>query len=646
MRERVARLFNNLPIHRKLLLVSAIPSTALVLLSVLTYRSVETFSLDEERLNNLYQIQKTAAQYMRLVVDVETGFRGYVLTEQERYLLPARVAQDALLPVGQDLEQHIGGGELERFREVQRLVAQLIEEKERLIQAVKSGKKERALEYIEEGRGRLLMAGIRTYMAHIDQSEQQRTMEELAQLGQDRTSTLFVILGGGVLTLGFMVSALYLIARSIAGPLVNLAGAVRSTPVGGVPEIPVLERRDEIGDLTRGMREMGMQIRGHLDQMEKSEAALRLLNEHLTQSESKYRGLVDHAPFGIFTTTGPRVTFSNRYNQVLAGLDPDEPLDPAAFRERIHPEDRDRVLSGYERATAAGRPYETVFRFLHDDGSVRKVLSRRMPIEASEQPPYRYIGFNIDITALDDLQARLNRAEQLATLGQVSAGIAHELRNPLVGIGSTAALLLEDFPPTDPKRADLDVILKETKRLDRIVNQIVEYARPRELTPVEFPVSDLLDEVVKVLDAPLHAKNLQVRASFSTPGSELYADRDQLKQVLLNVLHNAIDATPMHGEAIEVTAFELARGERPGILTKVVDKGAGIAPEALAHVFEPFFTTGKRHGTGLGLAICRNIIESHGGDIHMTSQPGIGTTVRIWLPVGRRQPLKGEPCAP
>ena len=96
MYQPFARLFNNLPIHHKLLLASAIPLTALVLLSLLTYRSVETFSLDEEQLNNLYQTQKTAAQYMRLVVDLETGFRGYVLTEQDRYLRPYRVAQEGI----------------------------------------------------------------------------------------------------------------------------------------------------------------------------------------------------------------------------------------------------------------------------------------------------------------------------------------------------------------------------------------------------------------------------------------------------------------------------------------------------------------------------------------------------------------------
>ena len=635
MRERVAGLFNNLPIRRKLLLSSAIPLVALILLSVETYNRVQTFTQDEERLNNLYLIQKSAAQYMRLVVDLETGFRGYVLTEQDRYLRPYRVAQEGIRAIALDLNSRISGEHGQRFREIESLVKQLIAEKEELIHSIKTGKKRDALEYVEAGRGRVLMVEIRERMVRFDQIEQQRVVEELAQLSQDRTSTLFVILGGGVFTFGLIVSALYLIARSIAVPLVNLSQTVGSSSVGLVPAIAVLERKDEIGDLTRVMHAMGFQIRGHLEQLEKSEAALRIANRDLTQSESRYRGLVDHAPFGIFTTQGMQVTFSNRYNQLLAGLNPDEVVDPATFRQRIHPEDRDRVLSEYARAVAEGRPYETVFRFLHKDGSLRKVLSRRLPVTDDDDASRTYVGFNIDITALDDLQSRLNQAERLATLGQVAAGIAHELRNPLVGIGSTASLLLDDFSADDPRRMDIDVILKEAKRLDRIVNQIVEYARPRELAPVRFNLSDVIDEVVKTLDPQLRAKHLEVQVAISPMCGPLHADRDQIKQVLMNVIHNAIDASPMDGAAIAVSALDMSSRERPGIVVQVKDAGVGIAPEALPRVFEPFFTTGKRHGTGLGLAICRNIVEAHRGDVHLTSEVGKGTTVRIWLPLSQ-----------
>ena len=634
MREYLTRLFNDLPIGRKLLLVSFIPLTALILLSAVTYESVQTVERDEEQLNRLYLTQRSAAQYMRLTVDLETSFRGYVLTRQSPYLRPFRTAQEGIFSVGEELTRMVSDEIPHRshFLEVQSLVKQLIIEKVDLIEATKRGHPEKALQYIEEGRGRTIMVRIRELMVTFDQLEQQRVVARLNQLSQDRTATLMVILVGGILTLGLVASTLYLIARSIAGPLVSLAKAVGSSPTGSLSTIPVLERRDEIGYLTRVMHRMGVQIQSHLEQVEHSEAALRVLNDNLSASESKYRGLVDNAPFGIFTTKGTEITFSNRYNQTLAGLDPDHVTDPATFRQWIHPEDQERVVSEFAHAVANVQPYETVFRFLHVNGSVRMVLSRRIPLKQGTTHTPFYIGFNIDITALDQMQTRLSRAERLATLGQVAAGIAHEIRNPLVGIGSNAFLLLDEFDKSDPRHADLEMIWKETKRLDRIVNQIVDYARPRELAPVLCPLNDLIDDVVKLLDSTITAKHLTLTRSISPTLTRLHADQDQIKQVLLNVIQNAIDASH-EGTAIDVTAFELPRGQTAGIVVKVTDHGVGIPDNALTHVFEPFFTSGKRQGTGLGLAICRNIIESHGGDIQVTSEIGKGASVRIWLPL-------------
>lgn len=635
MYKRVARLFNNLPIHQKLLLISTIPLASLILVSIVTYVNVQTFSQDEERLNNLYLTQKTAALYMRLVVDMESGFRGYVLTEDVRDLKPYQEALENLRGVEQDLKERLSESQQQHFKDAEALVRQIVAEKEALIRELKLGRKSNALQYVKEGRGRALMSEFRDWMARLDKYEQQSALDEFAQMSLDRTSTLLAILGGGLFTFGLIVCALFLIARSIAVPLVKLSSAVSVSSGELIPTIPVFDRKDEIGDLTRVMQEMSLQIREHLDQVLKSEASLRKLNQHLSDSESRYRGLVDHAPIGIFTTKGMQVTFSNRFNQVLAGLDPDEQIDPAAFRERIHPEDVDRVMSDFSRAVAASLPCEMIFRFVHADGGVLTILSRRVPILDFDSPDPIYVGFNIDITALHTLQLRLSRTEKLATLGQMAAGIAHELRNPLVGIGSTASLLLDEFERSDPRRVEIEVILHETKRMDRIVNQIVEYARPRELALAQFVLSELINEILKLLNGPLQAKHIKIRTSLAAAADHLHADRDQIEQVLLNVIDNAIDASPMDGSIIEITAHELFHQEQQGIMIQVRDTGKGISPEALSRVFEPFFTSGKRNGTGLGMAICKNIVERHRGDIYLTSEVGIGTVVSIWLPLSQ-----------
>ena len=633
-------LLSNLPIARKLFLASVIPALTVLLLSILTYRSVTTFSDDEGQLNDIYYSQRLASEYLRLVVDLETGFRGFVLTSQEHYLFPYRTAQDHVLNIGRTLEAQVSQQDDQRWliASVQQLVKQFINEKDLLIESVKAEHPDEARLYIEEGKGRTLMLKIRQDMGQFEHLTQTALNNKLAKLAQDRDTMLMTILGGGLFALICMVAALHLIAHSITTPLERLARAVVASDSNPIPQVPVMTRTDEIGNLSRVMHAMSSAIHSHIAALQQSEANLRQLNQDLAGSEAKYRSIVDHAPFGIFTTRGMTLVFSNRHNSLLAGLDPSEERDPDAVRHAIHPEDRERVVEEFAQAVAAGEPYETVFRFLHADGTVTKVLSRRIPIRDHSGQVVMYQGFNVDITALDLMQTRLRWAERLATLGQVAAGIAHEIRNPLVGIGSTTSLLLDDTDPSDARRPDLEVILQETKRLDRIVNQIIDYARPREIVAFSFDMAQLVHEVTKVLDEPLARK--QATMSLSAPASPctIQADRDQLKQVLLNVMQNAIEATPP-GEAIAVTVVQQARGVEAGLEVTVTDRGNGISPAHLPHVFEPFFTSGKPRGTGLGLAICRNILDAHGGDIALDSELGRGTTVRVWAPL-RQQPQR------
>jgi signal transduction histidine kinase len=170
----------------------------------------------------------------------------------------------------------------------------------------------------------------------------------------------------------------------------------------------------------------------------------------------------------------------------------------------------------------------------------------------------------------------------------------------------------------------------------------VEYARTRELVVTQFVLSDLINHILKLLNGPLQAKHLKVRTSISQEADHLYADRDQIEQVLINVIDNAIDASPVGGLSMEIAAYKLLHQEQPGIMIQVRDAGKGIPPEALSRVFEPFFTSGKRNGTGLGMAICKNIIDRHHGYIHLTSAVGEGTVVSLWLPLSQDiQSVKG-----
>jgi len=634
MSERFPQKFlDDLPILPKLLLIPAIPFISLIIFSMITYVDVQTFMEDEERLNQLYLIQNSASQYIGSVAVLETTFLGYVISGNDRYLNRFHEGMTKIADMGLALKAQLPDQQQQGFDRILALVGKSFAEKEVLVEEMRSGKQLPAYAFVQEGRSREVMVELREWSTTFEQEQQQTAHQELARLGYDRTWARFVILGGGVITLCLIIIALVLIAHSIATPLVAMSKVVATTAGDIVPEIPGLDRKDEIGELTRVMQAMSLQIRRDVDEVQHSASALKKLNAHLSASEAKYRGLVDHAPLGIVMTKNVQVTFSNRYNQQLAGLDPEQEVDPATFRQRIHPEDRDRFIKTLSQAVAEGRPCETIFRFLHDDGSVRTILSRHVPIMELDSSNVVYMGFNVDITTLDNLQVRLRRAEKLATLGQVAAGIAHELRNPLVGIGSTARVLLDEMDAGDSRKEEVEVILAETRRLDRIVNQIVDYAKPRRLAPTRIDFNRLIQEVTHLLKPHLDNKRLQLKTTISPMISEFFADRDQLRQVLLNVTDNAIDATPENGAMIEVTANELFREERPGLVIQVKDGGIGIPAEVLPNVFQPFMTAGKRQGTGLGLAICQNIVEAHDGDIYVTSEIGKGTIVGIWLPL-------------
>lgn len=629
----VTKFFLNLPIAQKLLFVSAVPILAVLILSLVTYKSVQTFSLDEDRLNDVYHVQQASAEFMRLVVDLETGFRGFVLTKGPQFLQPYQAAKQRVLQLGNSLKHMVQDVESQRklMESVQVRVVKLMGDKDRLIERVKEGHTEEALDYIEAEKGRLLMLAIREEMAQFDQQEVGLLRQALESSSSDRSVLMSVVVGGGGVALILMLLPLHLIARSITGPLTTLVKTVERVSGKSIPDVPVLDRRDEIGDLTRVMGIMGTQLREYIRHIEQSENELRLVNQDLSISEAKHRGIVDHAPIGIFTAERGRLVFSSRQNWVIVGLDPDRHPDPEQMWAAIHPDEQRDVRRAFQEACGKNVPFERVFRFVHADGAVRKVLSRAVPLKDNMGSTVAYQGFNVDITAMEQMRTQLSRAERLATLGQVAAGIAHEIRNPLVGIGSTATLLLEDFEPGDTRHEDLQIILKETRRLDRIVNQIVDYARPRELMPLTFSLFDLIQESLQVLGGPVKEKEVEV--DFPTPAQlpAIRADRDQLKQVVLNIIQNALEAVGPKGRVGVFLAEELYEQEL-GIRLRVVDNGKGISATALPRVFEPFFTTGKIRGTGLGLAICRNIVEAHGGEIHAESQEGSGTTISLWLP--------------
>ncbi len=229
--------------------------------------------------------------------------------------------------------------------------------------------------------------------------------------------------------------------------------------------------------------------------------------------------------------------------------------------------------------------------------------------------------------ALKRLQAELIQAAKMSSLGRLAAGVAHELNNPLGGIMLYSDLLLEDMPPDDPRRANVDKIAQQSARCRRIVHSLLDFARPAASVPRPTDVNCVLRDAMGVLQEQEAFHNVQVRWDLAERLPILAADADQLRQAFVNVILNAVEA--MQGKGTLSLATFRGPDEESAVVS-ISDTGPGIPEEHKEHLFEPFFTT-KEDGTGLGLPITYGIVTRHNGEIEVTSQTGKGATFRITL---------------
>ena len=246
-------------------------------------------------------------------------------------------------------------------------------------------------------------------------------------------------------------------------------------------------------------------------------------------------------------------------------------------------------------------------------------------------------GFNEMVHQLRDTreetmrthQAEMSRAEHLATLGELAAGLAHEIRNPLAGIAGVMELLGQDLPESSPSREIWKDARAEIQQIQKILNDLLEYARPR---PPQFQAGDLnttAEQAVHLARQQVLTRPIRIEMVRSPDLPPVEHDAAQIQQVLLNLLLNAVQAIDGAG-AVEVRLSPLDGCA----LVSVTDSGRGIDPSHLPNIFRPFFTT-KGKGTGLGLSLAQRIVEGHGGRIEVSSTVGKGSQFTVWLPFRR-----------
>jgi signal transduction histidine kinase len=265
-------------------------------------------------------------------------------------------------------------------------------------------------------------------------------------------------------------------------------------------------------------------------------------------------------------------------------------------------------------------------------------LSVRMKPEGKDEVGRLVATFDSMVDRLDSAKQELEklhfqqmeRADRLASVGEMAAGIAHEIKNPLTGIAAAITILKDDFPPADPRTEIVNEVLEQIKRLDKTVNDLLFFGKPTQPEPAYTNINHVLEKTLMFASQHRGGKNIEKRLELQEDLPPVYVDPKQIQQVFLNLILNAVQAMP-DGGLLTITSALVKEDGRDLVRIGINDTGPGIPSPILEKIFTPFFTT-KAQGTGLGLAICHQLITRHNGRISVTSKDGKGTLINVELP--------------
>jgi PAS domain S-box-containing protein len=334
--------------------------------------------------------------------------------------------------------------------------------------------------------------------------------------------------------------------------------------------------------------------------------------------------------------------FWSREHFRIFGLDPARAnVSYQVFVAMVHAEERAQVEREFQAAVAAGRDFDSEYRIVRPDGTVKHIHSHAHPLFGESGDLTEYVGTVVDITelrhgeeSLGSMQAELHRTSRAQILTQLAASIGHEVNQPLAAVivNANAALrwLAQDTPRIDKARQAMARVVRDGNRASDVISRIRSLVRRSESERRSLSLNSVVQEVIALLRTELRRNNITVRTNLAENLRPIQADRVQMQQVLLNLITNAIEAmstvmTPRR--VLTVTTLP----DDTGIGVAVEDCGVGFEHKTLERVFEPFYTT-KPQGTGIGLAISRSIIEAHGGRLWAVSNAPSGAILRFTLP--------------
>lgn len=343
----------------------------------------------------------------------------------------------------------------------------------------------------------------------------------------------------------------------------------------------------------------------------------------LMQSRVNYGNFVESSLFGVFIEQNGRLVYMNQHGESMFGCKQGQMLgQPLA--SYILEEDRDRLKQEFNAICRLKQTSRIAV-------AARKSNQTDLFLEMQAAPAYfrgqpAISGLLLDVTESKLSEQHLIRSEKLSVIGQLAAGVAHEIRNPLTALKGFTQLLHRSAVHN---RHYFDMMLTELERINYIVGEFMLLSKPnqwQQMTPCDM--GSLLDDIVPIMQSQAIITNVIISAEKSPDLPIVLCDANQIKQVLVNLMKNALEAMPSGG----TLHVHLKRDHTGYIVIDIIDQGIGIPQHVIDRLGEPFYTT-KETGTGLGLTVCFKIIQSHGGTLTISSEPNVGTTATIRLPV-------------
>lgn len=354
-------------------------------------------------------------------------------------------------------------------------------------------------------------------------------------------------------------------------------------------------------------------------------------DELLQESSKRYKQLLRLLPDPIIVHGEGIVLFANLAALHMANMESERELIGKSIYEFLDPRQHEEIRKNLKEVLHSEEANFFTYRKIYG------VLDTPVEMEISSIRIDNYNAKPVILSVLRDVTERkraeelLIRSEKLSVVGQLAAGVAHEIRNPLTSLKGFVQLLEQKYPR---ETSYFEIMKQELDRLNIIVNDFMTLAKPH---PSQFhyeAVQPIVDGVVSILETQAIMANVTLRKRYANDLPSIYVDANKLKQVLMNLIKNAIEAMPSGG-TIDIEANVVDHHEGSSLRIRIRDQGTGIPEHILNQLGEPFLTT-KEHGTGLGLSVCQRIIEAHNGNLRMTSNGRDGTTADIDLPIKKR----------